>query len=70
MRFENPEYPTGRRHEGKTGPNRVSRITYGRAAVYVPNPPISGEREGFWRRRQGIWGEKTAFPGVRGAITV
>ena len=36
----------------------------------APNPPISGERLGFWRRQREICGQKTSFHGICSAITV
>src|SRR5208283_2156379 len=35
-----------------------------------PNPPISGERLGFWTTPQGICAERTRLDGMRGAVTV
>src|SRR5208283_1980374 len=37
---------------------------------FPPNPPISGERLGFWTTPQGICAERTRLDGMRGAVTV
>ena len=46
-------------------------ITVGLATVVFAHQfAEKGEHSGFWRRQQGIWGDKTCFHGMRIAITV